>query len=90
MMNKKGLVGIIIILGILLVVGFFWFAGERDGKKEIKCVPESCCHATGCVLASDAPNCSGIMCSMVCSGPLDCGAGHCEYIHRKCEIVKNE
>ena len=89
-MNKKGLIGTIIILGVLLVVGFFWFAGEWNGEEKIKCVPASCCHATECVLENEAPNCNEIMCSMVCSGPLDCGAGRCEYIDGECEIVENE
>ena len=89
-MNKRGLIGKIIIIGTLLVVGFFWFVGEQNGEEEVKCVPASCCHATECVLASEAPDCSDIMCTMVCSGPLDCGAGHCEYIKGECEVVKDE
>jgi len=104
-MNKKGLVVEIVIIGILLVVGFFWFTRESglgnglenetldDALDEYlgeECVPASCCHATECVLKSKAPNCDGMMCSMVCSGPLDCGAGSCKYIDGECEVVKNE
>lgn len=89
-MNKRGLIGTIVILGVLLVVGFFWFVGEQNRKEEIQCVPASCCHATECVLVNEAPNCSGIMCSMVCSGPLDCGVGRCKYIDGECKVVKNE
>lgn len=88
-MNKRGLIGTIVILGILIVAGFFWFVGEWD-KEEVECVPASCCHATECVLKSEAPNCDGIFCTMVCSGPLDCGAGRCEYIEGECKVVKNE
>lgn len=33
-MNKKGFFTGIIILGILLVVGFFWFVGEMNGEEE--------------------------------------------------------
>jgi len=45
-----------------------------------ECVPDSCCHAKGCVLKQTAPDCSGIMCSMECSeGTMDCGQGHCEF-----------
>ena len=90
MMNKKGLIGMIVIVGFLLIGGFFWFVGEWNSEEEIKCVPASCCHAIECVLKNEAPNCSETMCSMVCSGPLDCGAGSCEYINGECEIVENE
>lgn len=55
-----------------------------------ECVPASCCHATECVLKSEAPDCDGMMCTMVCSGPLDCGAGHCEYVDGECEVVSDE
>ena len=36
-MNKRGLLGLIIVMGVLLVVGFFWFVGEwnSDEKDEI-------------------------------------------------------
>ena len=98
-MNKKGLVGVIVVVGILLVVGFFWFVREADeGGVEVgaecdfdaDCVPASCCHATECVLKSEAPNCSGMFCTAVCAGPLDCGAGKCDCVNESCEVVSNE
>ena len=92
-MNKKGFFIEMIVLIVLLIVGFFWFVERMklDEKSEDKvCVPASCCHATVCVLKDEAPNCSEILCSMVCSGPLDCGAGYCEYINGECEVVLNE
>lgn len=95
-MNKKGLAGMIIIIGIILVVGFFWFNGKLTDEKVLECevdedcVRASCCHATECVLESKAPNCSGAICSMVCSGPLDCGAGSCGCVENKCAVVSNE
>lgn len=50
------------------------------------CVPAQCCHATACTLKTDAPSCSDIMCSAVCQGPLDCGAGSCGCVEGTCVI----
>lgn len=50
------------------------------------CVPAGCCHPTQCIPASQAQVCD-MMCTAVCSGPLDCGAGSCGCIGGKCSIV---
>jgi hypothetical protein len=89
-MNNRGLVGMIVIVGVVLVVGFFWFVGQTNGGDE-KCVPASCCHATECVLESEAPDCNETICTMNCEpGTLDCGQANCEFIDDKCEVVLNE
>jgi putative hemolysin len=55
---------------------------------DFDCVPDSCCHSSGCVNAVNAPNCSDVFCTMECSpGTLDCGQGSCECINQKCEAV---
>jgi len=91
-MNKRGFIGTIVVVGVLLVVGFFWFVGERGGEEvEMECVKASCCHASECVWESEAPDCGGIFCSMSCeSGTMDCGAGHCEVVDGECGVVWNE
>ena len=93
-MNRKKLIGIIALVVLLLVGGFFWFVwGERfnEVNEEIKCVPASCCHSTSCVLESEAPDCNGRFCTLSCEpGTLDCGQGNCEYINEECEVVWNE
>lgn len=91
-MNKKGLIGIVVVVGVLLVVGFFWFVGELNGEGgEVVCVPASCCHSTGCVLSEDAPDCGEILCTMSCEPEtLDCGQGHCEFVDGECEVVWDE
>ncbi len=90
-MEKRGLVGAIVVLGILFVTGFFWFVGEYSSEEEVKCVPVSCCHATECVFESEAPNCNGTSCSMGCEpNTLDCGQGRCQYIDYECGVVWNE
>lgn len=50
------------------------------------CVPGGCCHPAQCIPASQAQVCD-MMCTAVCSGPLDCGAGSCGCVDRKCSIV---
>jgi len=96
-MNKRGLIGIIILIGILLVGGLFWFVGEYNSDEgvnetgEIKCVPASCCHPVECILSSEAPNCSDTLCSMSCEpGTMDCGQGKCGIIDGKCGVIWNE
>ena len=54
------------------------------------CVPVSCCHADACVPAGKQENCSGVFCTAVCSGPLDCGVGHCGCVNNKCLVIGNE
>ena len=93
--RKKGLIGTIVLIGILLVVGFFWFVeevgDEENAEDEIMCVPATCCHATECVQENEAPNCSGAFCTMSCEpDTLDCGQARCEYINESCGVVLNE
>ena len=94
-MNKRGLIGTIIVVGVLLVIGFFWFVGEAEknkGNENLeKCVPASCCHAKECVWKDNAPNCSTVFCTMSCEpDTMDCGAGQCEVVEGECEVVWNE
>ena len=105
-MNKRALFTEIIIVGVLIVVGFFWFthqSGLENGLENEtlgdaigeylgeECVPASCCHATECVLKNKAPNCDGMFCTMNCEpDTLDCGQGSCEFVNGKCEVIWNE
>jgi len=50
------------------------------------CVPEQCCHPLSCINKSHIHVCNEL-CTMVCQGPLDCGAGHCGCINRTCSVV---
>jgi hypothetical protein len=93
--NKK-LFCIIILLIITLIILIYFITQNKpnpvvdNNDKNINCVAATCCHPTECVLSEQAPDCSKAICSMVCSGPLDCGVGHCEFINNKCEIIPNE
>lgn len=45
-MEKRGLVGSLIVVGVLVVVGFFWFVGEMNSDlvdEELVCVSDEDC-----------------------------------------------
>ncbi|MFA7707365.1 MAG: hypothetical protein WCX73_00275 [Candidatus Pacearchaeota archaeon] len=93
--NSKLLWIILILIIALIAIICFIVQNNKEKWKEIdvgvkNCVPASCCHATECVLTEQAPDCKNMVCSAVCSGPLDCGAGSCEFIDNKCVIVSDK
>ncbi len=51
------------------------------------CVPAQCCHPSGAVNKANAPDCSGVLCTMSCEGPLDCGQGQVKCISHSCSVV---
>ena len=50
------------------------------------CVPAQCCHPTSCMNSRFKSVCT-LMCTQVCQGPLDCGAGSCGCIEGMCRVV---
>lgn len=44
-------------------------------RADSDCVPAQCCHPAEVVNKKFAPDCTATMCTMMCKGPLDCGAG---------------
>ncbi len=62
----------------------------KECEVDSDCVASSCCHPESCVSLDEAPDCATAICSAVCSGPLDCGAGSCKCINGGCEVVANE
>ena len=45
-------------------------------SSDADCVKDSCCHATSCVAAADAPDCKDTMCTMDCrANTMDCYGG---------------
>ena len=84
---------LVIILLIILTIFLILKAFKKDSYeciKDIDCVPAGCCHSSSCIPIEQKPNCSGIFCSQVCSGPLDCGVGHCGCAKGKCRVISNE
>ena len=64
---------------------------EDDDKKfceiDSDCAPATCCHPTDVVNKEDAPDCRTAICTAVCMGPLDCGAGEIKCVEKTCRIV---
>ncbi|MEM0465770.1 MAG: hypothetical protein QXW97_03665 [Candidatus Pacearchaeota archaeon] len=94
---------LIIIMILLIILIFLIFKiMNNSNKKSIKkeslnefeclsdsdCVASECCHAKSCVNKNFRPNCSNVVCTMDCSGPLDCGQGYCVCINNKCSIFR--
>lgn len=68
-----------------------FFKGDCSFDGFEKCVKASCCHASSCVLESNAPACSNIMCTMECAlNTMDCGRGTCGFVKGNCEVIWNE
>ncbi len=95
--NKKLFWVIIVLIVVLIIVIYLIVQKSKVDKvvlEECKidedCVPATCCHPDSCISVENAPVCEDIMCSMVCSGPLDCGEGYCGCIRGKCNILKKE
>lgn len=69
-------------------VGIGREADLNECSLDSDCIPEICCHASTCVSAKQAPDCSNILCTMECApGTLDCGQGECKCIEGKCAGV---
>jgi hypothetical protein len=51
-----------------------------------ECVPAECCHPTSCINKANKGVCT-LLCTNVCQGPIDCGAGSCGCVNGKCNVV---
>jgi hypothetical protein len=52
-----------------------------------QCVPARCCHPGSCIRDLSRPPCTDVVCTADCSGPLDCGAGHCGCVDGTCQVI---
>jgi len=97
-MRKKYLeiikVGLVIITLFLLIYIFFNLKSKNQESSadicniDSDCAPSSCCHASSCILKSQAPDCKRAICSQVCTpGTLDCNQGSCLCKNKKCETI---
>jgi len=101
-MAKRGIIIFMILILIILLIWFIVFKGNDffadinnnenlfECSADSDCVPASCCHANSCISLNKKSDCSGMFCTAVCQGPLDCGAGHCSCVKNKCEVVSDE
>jgi hypothetical protein len=58
----------------------------RSCTKDTDCVPEQCCHPASCINRDYKQVCT-LLCTNVCLGPIDCGAGHCDCVNGECSAV---
>ncbi len=75
---------------LLLLVSIFLISCTPSAERcsvDADCVPAQCCHPTAAVNKASAPDCSGVLCTAVCEGPLDCGAGEIKCASNRCTIV---
>jgi len=59
--------------------------GDDSCSTDSDCVPRECCHPTSCVNQAYKHVCT-LMCTDICMGPVDCGAGHCGCASGKCAV----
>lgn len=79
-----------VMIMLLLLISIFFISCTPTAEQcsvDADCVPAQCCHPYGAVNQADAPDCSGVLCTAVCEGPLDCGAGEIKCVSNKCTIV---
>ena len=79
-----------IIISLLVLTSIFLLSCTPAAEQcsvDADCVPAQCCHPAGAVNKADAPDCSGVLCTAVCEGPLDCGAGEIKCVSNQCTIV---
>jgi hypothetical protein len=63
--------------------------GEQDVRScdtDTDCVPDQCCHPTGCINRAYRGVCT-LLCTNSCEGPIDCGAGHCGCLDGRCTVI---
>ena len=92
-MKIAWVITIIVTIAVLGLVTYFDVNGNENEVKpegycaiDSDCIPDSCCHAAGCVAKEKAPLCKGILCTQECViGTLDCGQGSCKCINNKCQ-----
>ena len=63
---------------------------EKVCSVDSDCIAAQCCHAADAVNKENAPDCSGMLCTMNCEpNTLDCGQGAVQCVSGSCEAVLN-
>lgn len=58
----------------------------KSCESDSDCVGATCCHPTSCINKAYRGVCNEL-CTQVCQGPLDCGAGSCGCVNNVCTII---
>ncbi len=82
---------IVIMLSIIALTLISCAPAELQCSVDSDCVPAQCCHATDAVNKLNAPDCSGIICTMSCEPEsIDCGQGEAKCLSGKCGVVMSK
>ncbi len=88
-MKRTTMMLVMVILAVILMVISCTPAAQQCSTDQ-DCVPAQCCHATGAVNKANAPDCSGILCTMSCEpDSIDCGQGEIKCVSDRCAVVMN-
>lgn len=82
-----------ITISLLVLISIFLLScvpAAEQCSVDADCVPAQCCHPTGAVNKAYVPDCSGVLCTAVCEGPLDCGAGEIRCVSNRCTIMPTQ
>ncbi len=55
-------------------------------ESDSDCVGSTCCHPASCINRAYRGACNEL-CTQVCTGPLDCGAGSCGCVNNRCVVI---
>lgn len=76
----------VMLLACFLLVACTSVPIEKQCSLDSDCVKAECCHATDVINKDYGPDCTAILCSQECSGPLDCGEGVPACVRGECVI----
>jgi hypothetical protein len=100
-MKKKSKINILILLALILVVMTILLITSLNKYNEVPspsntacvydsdCVPAQCCHPDSCI-NKDYKSVCNLMCTAICSGPLDCSAGSCGCVKGECSVISSK
>jgi len=82
---------LIFLFGLFLLLTACSVPENKVCSTDRDCVPDACCHAAGTINKENAPDCSGMLCTMECApDTLDCGQGEMKCINSGCQVVWKE
>jgi hypothetical protein len=89
---------LLVALGIIVLTLIILFLAKQTNQNQdylnmscvsdSDCVPAQCCHADSCINKNFKGVCN-LLCTNVCSGPLDCNIGYCGCVKGKCSVVSS-
>ncbi len=84
------------LLVAVVIISVAWLIGTQQSdslscSSDSDCAPASCCHPKTVVNTANAPDCSDVMCTMVCEpNTMDCGCGSPVCRSGRCEVNWND